>query len=256
MISTPRTLPPTPPSSSLPFASPAHLNDVLKEKWIKEEIDLLNAAKQGNFVAVKRLLRENPTININAYDETHSTPLLLAIGRSHVECVEVLLAYESEGKRSVDVNHVDHNGSNSLLVAVQVGSLEMVNMLLAHPYLYLNQQNTTTGTTPIIEATRKDYLSIVNRLLRFHREIEIYNNESNTSAFLDEKYILGERESSLNIREEYTVDLNKVDLHGNNALFYANFNIKQGKPFAKQIKAELYKAPYKSRKLGCTCVIS
>merc|ERR1712146_638276 len=109
---------------------------------------------------------------MGVYDQNKSTPLLLAISRDHSDCCATLLSHENTAKkRPVDVNHIDHNGSNSLLVAVQGGSIDMVNMLLEHPYIHLNQRNSTTGTTPIIEASRKDLLSIVKRLLHFHREI-------------------------------------------------------------------------------------
>ena len=261
--------PPDPPFSTASTTtastpSPARARLSKDMKWTKEENDLLNAAKHGNNVAMKRILEENRDINVNIFDENSSTPLLLSITRDHSDCCETLLNHEnSAGKRPVDVNHIDHNGSNSLLVAVQVGSIEMVNMLLEHPYLHLNQRNTTTGTTPIIEASRKDYLTIVKRLLHFHREIALSEKKNQirrdslsdeTPKFLD-KYLLTEHDLSLGVKDEVVVDLGIVDLHGNNAMFYANFNINQGKSSAKLIKAELNQAPYQKKVFGC-CLIS
>jgi len=81
-------------------------------------------AAQGN-EHVMRLLLERQA-NVDATDQSLSTPLIHAAGAGNTECVRILLSSRA------DVNALDSTSSSALIHATTEAHLDIVEMLLLH----------------------------------------------------------------------------------------------------------------------------
>jgi ankyrin repeat protein len=83
---------------------------------------LLNAAENGNIIAVKRLLAAG--VNVNAKDILGETPLHRAAFEGHKEIVQLLIA------KAADVNAKDKYGGTPLFYAATGGHKEIAELLI------------------------------------------------------------------------------------------------------------------------------
>ncbi|HYP26897.1 MAG TPA: ankyrin repeat domain-containing protein [Blastocatellia bacterium] len=83
---------------------------------------LLRASRAGHADTVKSLLN-SPGVNVNAQDESGSTPLIEAARNGHEDVVEALLIARA------DVKAKDNQGKTALMYASEGGHTDSVKLL-------------------------------------------------------------------------------------------------------------------------------
>ncbi|CAL1146637.1 unnamed protein product, partial [Cladocopium goreaui] len=125
--------------------------------------DILQAAKEGNVGAVRRLLQVDPQ-SLEQVDEDGDGPLANAAWEGHLEVVQVLLA------AGASVEAKDSNGTRPLLIAAQEGHLEVVEALLAAGASV--KAKDYNGTGPLLIAAQEGHLEVVEALLAAGASVE------------------------------------------------------------------------------------
>jgi ankyrin repeat protein len=117
-----------------------------------------DAAKAGDLVKVKVLLKENPEL-VSIKDSNGNTPLHLAAGVGHKDVPKWLLANKA------DANARDTYRDTPLHAAARIGNKEVAELLLANK----GDRNAKTkkGMTPLHYAAQKGHQDVVE-LLRQH----------------------------------------------------------------------------------------
>ena len=86
------------------------------------DLELLRSAEKGDLASVQRFAKKGA--NIEAKDQSGSTPLMIAVGNADTAMVKFLL----DRGASVDTRSTD--GANVLMEAAQMGRVSIVEMLL------------------------------------------------------------------------------------------------------------------------------
>lgn len=111
----------------------------------QDEKQMIKAAKKGDVVAVKQLLKLAPSLS-NARDKDGSTPLHCACWKGHVEVVRVLL---DAGADINAKNQNDHYGDTALHAAAHGNQKDVVEILIKRG-ANVNSKN-KIGRTPLGE---------------------------------------------------------------------------------------------------------
>ncbi len=143
---------------------------------------LLEAAKSGNIIQLRHLLTFGQWHDINAYNSLPGqcgewTPLMVASMNGHVDCVHELLNH------GADVTYFNSDGDYSLHLAAKHGHAQCIEGLIGHQ-AGVNQQNTFSGRTALMDAIENQHLSCVETLLRHHANVNIQTYETKTSALM------------------------------------------------------------------------
>jgi len=87
---------------------------------------LFNAAWAGNVANFKRVLEENPELDINWQNPSHSnrTSLHIAALEGHHEIVKIILAHPR-----VNIYALSGGGMTALCYACEQGSIEVIHLL-------------------------------------------------------------------------------------------------------------------------------
>jgi len=170
---------------------------------------LWQASTDGNLVTVRRLLQENPRVDVNFIEADEpgklDTPLHRACRFGHLEIVKELLAHPEivankgnqgdaspfyiacqEGQVEVvrwlltqerlEVTRPNKNGATPIFIACQNGHVEMAKLLLGDSRTNVNQPK-SDGSTPLYFACRNGHLAIVALLLTDPRvDLNLENN--------------------------------------------------------------------------------
>ncbi|MBV8801725.1 MAG: ankyrin repeat domain-containing protein, partial [Gammaproteobacteria bacterium] len=133
------------------------------------------AVSKNNIRIVKTLLKKKE-ININKKNINGITPLMYACKAGHLELLNILLEAEA------DINLLDYKENGILNWAVINGHVKVVEVLLKQKRINLNQQN-REGLSPLMEASIKGDLHMVNILLKAGAVVNLLDNEGNNSLF-------------------------------------------------------------------------
>lgn len=138
-----------------------------------QEEEFLHAAEFGDIPTVKRLLNDNPNLNVDCIDALGRTALRLAVKNEHLEIVEVLLDRSS-----------GHHIYEAVLQAISAGHIQIAETILKHRrYLEMWKERKKLGDddyfykttyeesqfspdiTPLILAAHKNQYEIVQLLM-------------------------------------------------------------------------------------------
>lgn len=111
---------------------------------------------------MKKEIEEDPIFkveDINKLDQYHQTPLIFAVDKNNIRCVEKILTIEN-----LNPNIQDKNGWTALFFACNRGNKEIVKLLLKHKNIDPNIAN-EFQMTPLICACDKGYIEVVESLL-------------------------------------------------------------------------------------------
>ena len=166
---------------------------------------LQHAASMNQFDAVKVLLRYHANPNaLTSAGRARATPLQYAVELGNVQMASTLIAGGAEVnakgprgrtalhfagshkldmlqlliEKGADVNARDADGDSGLDEAVWIGALDAAAILLAHG-AHLNDVQTTSGATPVNEASYRGHAQVVRYLLQFHPELTIPDKRGN-----------------------------------------------------------------------------
>ena len=89
---------------------------------------LIFEAKHGNFISVEKILRDDPTLNINAQDHEGMTALHHAVARADLKMVQHLLA-----RQGIKVNIMNKYRQTPAQLALKRHQRHLVKMIKAHP---------------------------------------------------------------------------------------------------------------------------
>ena len=145
-------------------------------------ISLLEAAKSGNIIHLRQLLTFGHWQDINAYSPLPGlsgewTPLMVASMNGHVDCVHELLSH------GADVTYFNSDGDYSLNLAAQTGHAQCVEVLIGHQ-AGVDQQNTFSGRTALMDAIENKNLAFVETLLRHHANPNIQTFKTRSTALM------------------------------------------------------------------------
>ena len=146
-------------------------DDVVTEKDDMEEVEqeFWEAAKQGDEAAMKKILSENSSINVNWKNEKVNgfTTLHCACDHGYDKIVVLLLAHAE-----IDVNQKNKYGATPFRAACSNGKTSCVQLLLKDARVQVNEPN-NDGTTPLRWAARGGRLDIVKWWIASGREMDL-----------------------------------------------------------------------------------
>ncbi|XP_073789413.1 ankyrin repeat and SOCS box protein 2 isoform X2 [Danio rerio] len=129
-----------------------YLEEPNKDGWLP----LHECACNGHVECLKVLLKAKPD-TINKRTHRNQTPLILAVGRKHVACVEHLL------EQGADPNIANNQWETPLYKACEKGNEEIVELLLR--YGATPTKACVQGLTPLHEAVRNKMLESCKMLI-------------------------------------------------------------------------------------------
>ena len=174
---------------------------------------LLSAARRGDAQLISLLIAAGA--NVNKTDKDGETPLNLAAGKGHAECVLTLLAAPG-----IDVNKVSNNGKTPLTKAAGNGHAECLNLLLAAPGINVNKEK-QNGEIPLFEAAINGRTKCL-RLLLAAPGIDVNIKNSNGSTPLSWAAEHGHVEYLRLLLAAPGIDVNKVNQIGSTPLLLAS----------------------------------
>ena len=160
---------------------------------------------------IMQLLLDNCPLDINVYDETHSTALMLAAENGDEEIVSYLLS------RGADCDLVDINNQSALFRAIKSENPEILRILLqagSDP----NQMD-DHGNTPLI------YCALYSKNSKFMKYLLYFGADPNLTNDKEWSPLIAAAISNIpehvKILLEFDVDIEHKDSVGANALWYA-----------------------------------
>jgi ankyrin repeat protein len=121
----------------------------------EHKTDLMKASKNGDLVAVKKIL--DLGAKINQQNNKGKTALMFAASEGHLDVARYLIEH------GANVNIADHYGTTALVVAATTGKTDIVDLLLKHhanPDVHVQD-----GGGPLVNAIYFGHTKIVNLLL-------------------------------------------------------------------------------------------
>ncbi|OWY96418.1 hypothetical protein PHMEG_00033316 [Phytophthora megakarya] len=147
--------------------------DVDEKTW-KGDTALTFAAEGGQVEAVEILLTRHTTVDSHG---VNSAPLAIAAQRGHAEVIKLLL------KHNVNVNAKDSDGDSALHEAVYSHSPDCARVLIQSEATELDVQN-ENGWTPLIAASQRDLVQIVNTLLHKKASVELRTKDGRSALHI------------------------------------------------------------------------
>lgn len=184
---------------------------------------LRDAAEQGDFKRIRRLIQDKKNINLNSTDANgltalmiackegylkiahalidagaevnmpdHSgaTPIIEACRNGHEEITRLLLEYGAH------VNAIDQQGESSLMAASCRGFLDFVKLLLEEG-ADVNLAKYDDGCTALMLASENGHSDIVSLLLEHHADFHATNSKGETAMDIAHRCGMDEVESIL-----------------------------------------------------------
>ena len=141
---------------------------------------LFNAARAGNVANFKRVLEENPELDINWQNPSHSnrTSLHMAAENGHHEIVKILLAHPQ-----IDVNSLNgEEGSTALSRACENGKVEVIRLLCEDPRVDVNLTANISGYVPLFKTIYWNKLQALKWLIALRGEDLDMNKKAATNG--------------------------------------------------------------------------
>ena len=118
---------------------------------------LHNAVSAGNLAEVRRLV--NSRANVNARNNDHLTPLMIAAYRGHANVIRYLLNKGANARARQNQNHP----RTALIYAVEKGNVNSVRALIRHSNLNVKDGN---GRSALTTAANLQMPNLVRMLVR------------------------------------------------------------------------------------------
>jgi len=204
---------------------------------------LFNALREGRTEALDALLTHHPD-KVNALDGGGRTPLLVAAGGGHTDCVELLLekganleatslagetaVHAAAGAGALDMIELllglgcsltvpDRSGTTPLGIAAANGKIAAVKLLLANGATA--EMEDVCGRTPLFRATAMGSLDVMEALLESPTtDIEARDAEGATSLMAAAG---AGNPAALNVLLQHGADLDTIDVRGRTPLIRA-----------------------------------
>lgn len=136
--------------------------------------EIHDAARNGDLVRVKALLKNNPDL-VFSKDTNGCTPLLIALSTDHEDVAKWLLS------SGADVNARDNRGETPLYFAA-AGSRDLVKLLLANKADVNAQDN--NGDTPLHEAAYTINKDTAELLIAHKADVNAKDNYGDTPLLM------------------------------------------------------------------------
>ncbi len=179
------------------------------EEFRNHKQEIHQAAKEGKFDAVKKMLKEDPDL-VNAIDSDGLTPLHLAAEYGHRQIVELLL------QEGADINAKSGFKRTPLHFAASSGHDEIVSLFIEKG-AELNK-NDSFVLTPIFQAAYNGHKNIVEMLLS--NGINLNATEKNSVTLLHAAAISGNPEL-VEMLLDKGIDRNVRNIFGKTPLHFA-----------------------------------
>ncbi len=179
------------------------------EEFRNHKQEIHQAAKEGKFDAVKKMLKEDPDL-VNAVDSDGLTPLHLAAEHGHRQIVELLL------QEGADINAKSGFKRTPLHFAASSGHDEIVRLFIEKG-AELNE-NDSFILTPIFQAAYNGHQNIVEMLLS--NGINLSATEKNSVTLLHAAAISGNPEL-VEMLLDKGIDRNVRNIFGKTPLHFA-----------------------------------
>lgn len=132
------------------------------------DTEFRTAAKSGNVEEMKKIIAENPNIDVNGWCEDHYfTALHSACLEDHGKVVALLLDHPD-----VRVNEEDEYGWTPFLTACAYESLSCIRLLLRDPRVSVNQPDATVRT-PLWHSVRNGNLDAMKLCIASGKELTL-----------------------------------------------------------------------------------
>jgi len=140
-----------------------------------------DAACYGREPEAKKILEDNPNLNVNWKNEKGWTPLNAACSGKHEKVVALLLA-----RPDVAVNEKNNDGYTPLMTACHANppSVSIIESLILHPNIEPNE-SLPNGDTPFLVLCKANQTSAVVKFLREERvDINECDNQKRSPLWL------------------------------------------------------------------------
>ena len=118
---------------------------------------LHNAVSAGNLAEVRRLV--NSRANVNARNNDHLTPLMIAAYRGHANVIRYLLNKGANARARQNQNHP----RTALIYAVEKGNVNSVRALIRHSNLNVQDGNGRSALTTAASLNKKNLVRMLVR---------------------------------------------------------------------------------------------
>jgi len=130
------------------------------------EQQLNEAAFDGNETEVRKILKENPSTNVN-WKDSGLAALHLASFSGHDKVVELLLAHPD-----IDVNQKDESSETPFYSACAHGKIACVQLLLKDTRVLVNEPR-RSGQTPLTGPAHYGYIELIKAWIASGREMNL-----------------------------------------------------------------------------------
>jgi serine/threonine-protein phosphatase 6 regulatory ankyrin repeat subunit B len=148
--------------------------DLLRKGGAALDIEIHEAAEQGDLTEVKHILGKDPTA-VRATDALKWTPLFWAVEGKHPELIELLVKWEA------NTNAKDNYGRTPLLRAAQRGDDEIVKLLIDEG-ANVNMKD-KWGLSPLHRAVEKGHRKTAEVLIGAGADVDIRDRWSCTPLY-------------------------------------------------------------------------
>lgn len=216
------------------------------DKKLSGKIRLYRAVKINNIDNLKKLLDENPHIDVTMTNKDNVNILMIACERGYIEIVKYLLEKYSDIIKKFNINNI-YNGANLLMCACMSNNIEIVKLITDNFKFNINYNDIYRHNVlyyikryDILEYLLIKYVDLKNLInnrdsnLLFYMidRIQYYNNDVDKLIELLIEY-------GLNI---YAIKLNKYPI---NELFSYNCTNASDEQYSKIIKILTYNKKYR-----------
>ena len=183
------------------------------------ENDLFNLIKNHKYDKFIKLIKENPTIELNEIDDTNTYLIQYAILFRQKDIVALLIS------RNCKLDILDSDGRSIFYIPIKYGYTEIINILI-------NFSNITIGI-PLLEMQDKYHniplhyaiifnkIDIIEDILKIKSNINFKDLDGNTALHLYIKYIKSNNTNILDLFLNNNISINNINNLGQNALHIA-----------------------------------